>query len=213
LTNIAEFKNSVKDKAKALEDIQKLYTKTVTFKSADPAICALLKIGLAYDNFAGTLSNAPTPKGMPEELKQEFITQLEQQAAPVREKAAEAFASAVAKSSELDVFNKCTDSALALLREKYKPEQFPKMREDVLEVKLPALANVAIGGDLLATVQPIPVPGGEGSTESRGAPVPEVAKAKKVEDDPRSIDEPRQAVKEGKDVAVKKDAEPNDEPL
>lgn len=208
LTNIAEFKNSVKDKAKALEDIQKLYTKTVTFKSADPAICALLKIGLAYDNFAQSLSNAPTPKGMPEELKQEFITQLEQQAAPVREKAAEAFASAVAKSTELDVFNKCTDTALALLRDKYKPEQFPKMREDVLEVKLPALANVAIGGDLLAKIEPLPGPKLEG-TVAAGTPVPEVQKEKRV-DEPEGSSEPKP---KKQDVAAKKDTEPTDEPL
>lgn len=216
LTNIGEFKTSVKEKAKALEDIQKLYTKTVTFKSADPAICALLKIGLAYDQFAQTLSNAPTPKGMPEELKQEFITQLEQQAAPVREKAAEAFQSAVAKSGELDVFNKCTDTALALLRDKYKPEQFPKMREDVLEVRLPALANVSIGGDLLAAVQTVPVPGGGGGEQSAEArkPLPELNKKK--EGEPEGLADDPEPKKDGKkSVQAKKDAnaEPNDEPL
>jgi cellulose synthase operon protein C len=204
LTNIAEFKNSVKDKAKALEEIQKLYTKTVTFKSADPAICALLKIGLAYDNFAQTLSNAPTPKGMPEDLKQEFITQLEQQAAPVREKAAEAFQSAVAKSSELDVFNKCTDTALELLRNKYKPEQFPKMREDVLEVKLPALANVAIGGDMIATIKAIPVPG-ERPAEGEASKIPDAPPEKK--DEPVKGDNPP-----GKKVAKDGKKDPNAEP-
>ncbi|MFZ5470735.1 MAG: tetratricopeptide repeat protein [Myxococcota bacterium] len=209
LTNVAEFKNSVKEKAKALEGIQKLYTATVGLKSADPAICALHKIGLAYDHFAHALLNPPVPKGMPEELLFEFKAQLDQQAAPVKDKAAEAFAAAVAKSQELDIFNVCTTKALDMLRDKYRPEQFPPMREDVLELKVD-LKEQSIGGDLLTSIQPIPIV----STE-RAAALQQ--KAKTVAQDLGDLPPPPEKETEVAPVRTvapaPKDEEPSDEPL
>jgi hypothetical protein len=167
LANVGEFKQSVQEKAKALEQIQKLYTVTVGFKSADPAICALHRIGTAYDHFAQSLINAPTPRGMPEELVLEFRSQLEAQAQPVKDKAAEAFAATVGKSQELDIFNDCTTKALTALRETYRPQQFPKMSEEVLDIKGEYKAQT-IGGDILASIQPIPVISAERAEEGRG---------------------------------------------
>lgn len=158
MQNIGELKGSIATKAKALEEIQKTYTKTVQFKSADPAICALARIGMAYDQFAEALANPPVPKGIPDELLIEVKAQFEQQAAPVREKAAEAFAATVTKSQELDVFNPCSSKALEMLRNKYKPEQFPKMGEETFELKMENGANAsAMGQGLLTTIQTIPV--------------------------------------------------------
>src|SRR5216684_6092957 len=54
-----DFKQGLRDKARALEALQRRYTQTVSFKSGDPAVCALYKIGLTYDNFADSLINAP----------------------------------------------------------------------------------------------------------------------------------------------------------
>ena len=78
------------------------------------------------------------PKGVPEDLLLEIKAQFDEQAQPVKDKAAEAFAAAVQKSQELDVFNPCTIAALDKLRDKFKPEQFPKMREDMLDIKVDA---------------------------------------------------------------------------
>ncbi len=158
LQNIGELKGSIKTKAKGLEDIQKAYTKTVQFKSADPAICALARIGLAYDQFAEALSNPPVPKGIPEELLFEVKNQFEQEALPIRSKASEAFAATVQKSQELDVFNPCSSKALEMLRTKYKSDQFPKMGEETFELKLDEGAKMtSIGQGLLTTIQTIPV--------------------------------------------------------
>ncbi|MCA2980382.1 MAG: tetratricopeptide repeat protein [Myxococcaceae bacterium] len=158
LQNIGELKASIASKAKALEEVQKAYTRTVQFKSADPAICALSRIGSAYDHFAESLANPPVPKGIPEDLLFEVKTQFEQQAAPVRDKAAEAFAAAVAKAHELDVFNTCSSEALEKLRTRYKPEQFPKMAEETFELKpSEGATTLSIGQGLLTAIQPIPV--------------------------------------------------------
>lgn len=167
MTNIAELKGSIAAKGNALQEVQKAYTKTVTLKSADPAICALHKIGLAYDQFAEQLVNFPVPKGLPEELLIELRPQFEQQADPIKAKAAEAFTAAVQKSQELDVFNPCTIAALEMLRNKYRPEAFPKMREDVVELKVPADKQIAIGGDVLTAIQAIPVITAERAAEMK----------------------------------------------
>ena len=56
----------------------------------------------------------------------------------MKKNAAEAFTAVVTKSQELDVFNPCTIAALEMLRNKYRPDAFPKMREDVMELKMAA---------------------------------------------------------------------------
>jgi tetratricopeptide (TPR) repeat protein len=163
--NIGELKNSIKLKADALQELQKAYTRTVALKSADPAICALHKIGMAYDQFAEQLINFPVPRGLPEEVLVELKPQFEQQAEQPKQKATEAFAAVVQKSQELDVFNPCTQAALEMLRTKYAPTQFPKMPEDTFALKLEVKQSPAIGGDLLTSIQPVPVVSAERAQE------------------------------------------------
>ena len=150
-----KFKASVADKGKALDVVQKAYVQTVTLGAPDPAICALHRIGLAYDNFADRVINAPMPPGLDDEsamaVKEEFATQ----ALPLKAKAAEAFANAVAKSRELDVYNACSSESLKMLRTTYQPAQYPEMPEEKAEMR--AAATRVLGGDLLASIQPVPV--------------------------------------------------------
>jgi tetratricopeptide (TPR) repeat protein len=151
-----EFKRTLKDKAKALETVQKRYTQTVEFKSGDPAICALFKIGMAYHHMADTVVNAPMPQGAPPELQEAIKDELAGQAQPIKDKAAEAFSATVHKGQELDIFNECFGKALALLRETYRPEQFPSMPEDKPEVK-GVQVEQALGGGVLTSIQAVPV--------------------------------------------------------
>ncbi len=151
----ADFKQGLKDKARALEALQRQYTQTVNFKSGDPAVCALYKIGLAYDNLASTLINAPMPRGAPPDLQQALRDELTHQAQPVKDKAAEAFLTVVNKSRELDIFNDCYAKSLKLLRETYRPLQFPPVQEEIVDLK--ELRSQGIGGDILASIQPVPV--------------------------------------------------------
>ncbi len=185
LQNIGELTGSIKVKADALQDVQKAYTRTVALKSAEPAICALYKIGMAYDQFADQLINFPVPKGLPEELLVELKVQFEQQAEPPKAKALEALVAVVQKSQELDVFNPCTQSALELLRTRYAPTQFPPMPEELFALKLDAKQAPAIGADLLTAIQTVPVVSPERAQEMQakarevsarapGAALPEV---------------------------------------
>ncbi len=205
LANVGELKGSIKDKSKALEGITKLYTETVSLKSADPAICALHKIGLSYEQFADQLANPPVPKGVTEDLLLEIKAQFDEQARPIKDKAAEAFQAAVQKSQELDVYNPCTTAALDKLRDKFKPETFPQMTEDILDIKVDGAAkNMAIGNELLTTIQPITKPATETSMagSTRGVTVKENAP-------PSDMGEEKPKKSPGKDVAK---AEPEKAP-
>lgn len=150
-----DFKASLTEKLTRLKEVQKLYTRTVELKSADPAICALHRIGLAYDHLVETLVNAPMPRGAPDELKDAIRDEMSNQANPLRDKAAEAFMLAAQKSHELDVLNDCALKSLKMLQETYRPDQFPTMQEETAELK--DVKVMIGGGDLLAAVQPIPV--------------------------------------------------------
>ncbi len=214
LANINEFKQSMNDKAKALQGIQKLYTTTVGFKSADPAICALHKIGLAYDHFYNALLDPPVPKGMPEDLLAAFKAELETQAEPVKQKASEAFSSAVLKSQELSVFNECTTASFQKLREKYNPQQFPPMNDETLEVK-GDFKFQSVGGDVLASVQPIPIVSAARAKELK-------EKSKEIKGDIEELDRKSPAPPPDDDLggpkvapvsSKSKDVEPEDEPL
>jgi len=173
----ADFKQGLKDKARGLEALQRQYTQTVNFKSGDPAVCALYKIGLAYDNLAYSLINAPMPRAAPPELHEALREELGRQAQPVKDKAAEAFLAVVNKSRELDIFNDCYAKSLKLLRETYRPQQFPPVQEEVVDLK--ELRSQGIGGDIVASIQPVPV---------RPPPKPEGQDKPKEQDKPKGVD-------------------------
>jgi tetratricopeptide (TPR) repeat protein len=95
-----------------------------------------------------------------DEAKQQFVdaykAQLAEWARPVEDKAAEAFSTTVERARELSIYNDCADRSLDLLIQKYKPVQYPKVTEPVLELKPSGEARE--GNGLLAAVQPIPAP-------------------------------------------------------
>jgi cellulose synthase operon protein C len=151
-----KFKASIKDKSQSLQVVEKKYVQTVSFGAADPAICALHRIGLLYDNFAEKLVKAPMPPGIDEETEMALREEFANQAFPLREKAAEAFSTAVGKSRELDVYNDCAAQSLKMLRDSYRPELFPQMLEE--RIALSKSAQMILGGDLLTSIQDVPPP-------------------------------------------------------
>lgn len=151
-----EFKKTLGEKARGLQSVEKRYTQTVQFKSGDPAICALYKIGMAYHHMYESMLNAPMPKGAPPELQEAIREELSGQAQPVKDKAAEAFALTVNRGQEIDIFNDCFAKSLKMLRETYRPEQFPSMPEAKPELKSVS-RNPVLGVGLLTSIQPVPV--------------------------------------------------------
>jgi tetratricopeptide (TPR) repeat protein len=151
---VAAFKAGIQEKARSLELVKKSYTQTVKLGAADPAICALHRIGKATAHFYDAMVNAPMPRGLPEDLQLEIRSQLSQEAQPLKDQAVEAFAAAVQKSQELDVYNDCSRESLKLLRDTFAPDRFPPMQEQVAPVR--ATRSALVGEGLLGALQPVP---------------------------------------------------------
>jgi cellulose synthase operon protein C len=202
-----EFKDSLGVKTRALEEINRLYTATVAFKAGGPAVCALEKIGLAYENMAESISNAPAPKFLPPEAQEALKDQLAQQAEPVKEKAAETFAAVVAKSRELGISNACSAHALKLLRTTYRPEQFPPMPEELAALAAPHAAGRTPA--LVLSVQPA-VPGVVLKGPAAGFPSPRPVSTQKtaalpaggIRQDDASDLKPGQAPRDAREAAA-----------
>ncbi len=153
--NLGELKGSIQKKGLALAELKKAYTRTVTYKSGEAGVCALNKLGLALDSFATAVDNISIPRDVPAEVVPQLKDGFAEQARPIRDQAAEAFAAAVEKSREVDLFNACSASALELLRTKYRPEQFPPVSEDIMAMKMEASKQMAIGQDVLTSIQSV----------------------------------------------------------
>jgi len=151
-------KSQLQVKGNKLKRIEEAYGQVVKLKQAEPAICALYRIGLAYRRFAQTLFDTPIPKELRRdpELVQEYKAQLAQVAEPLDQKAFEGLGLAVNASRDYGVVNDCARQATALLA-KHKPEEWGPSPE-----ALPAIAASAPPADaprgygLLDEVQAVP---------------------------------------------------------
>jgi tetratricopeptide (TPR) repeat protein len=78
-------KGQLEVKGKKLRQLEEAYGRVVKMKQAEPAICALYRIGLAYERFAQTLFAAPIPRELRRnaEFVQEYKAQLAQFAEPL----------------------------------------------------------------------------------------------------------------------------------
>jgi TolA-binding protein len=151
-------KSQLQVKGAKLKKLEESYGQVVKLKQAEPAVCALYRIGLAYRRFAQTLFDTPIPKELRRdpELVQEYKAQLAQAAEPLDQKAFEGLGLAVNASRDYGVQNDCSRQALALLA-KHKPEEWGPSPEVLPPIAAPASQPVTPRGyGLLSEVQPVP---------------------------------------------------------
>jgi tetratricopeptide (TPR) repeat protein len=166
-------KEQLQFKGAKLLQLQKSYTAVVNTKQAEPAVCALWKIGHGYQRFAHSLETAPIPRELRgnKAAVDEYRAQLSQLAEAPQKKASEALEYAIAKSRELGVSNGCSRSAAEALA-KYKPDQYGPSLE-----KLPEMRPVAAEGQrprghpLLAKLY-VPDPHQKDADEAEGNALP-----------------------------------------
>jgi len=152
-------KDQLQVKGKKLKQLEAAYGQVVKMKQAEPAICALYKIGLAYQRFAQTLYAAPIPKEIrgKQELVEEYKSQLGQVADPLEKKAMEGLALAAGASRDYGVVNDCARQATALLA-KHDPETYGATVEVVPPPRAapPGAEGRPRGYGILAELQPVP---------------------------------------------------------
>jgi TolA-binding protein len=216
-------KSQLEVKGKKLKKLEEAYGQVVKLKQAEPAICALYRIGFAYERFAQSLFAAPIPPELRRnaEFVQEYKAQLAQFAEPLRAKAVEGLALAVNASRDYGVVNDCAKAATALLT-KAKPEEYGPSPEAVPALPPPpAPVATARGYGLLAEVVHAPPPAER--TARRGdtalpplrarstassAPVPGAPTDRRVA--PAALD-PQQRVIRDEPLPAKKKAKGKDE--
>jgi TolA-binding protein len=151
-------KGQLEVKAKRLKKLEEAYRQVVHLKQAEPAVCALYKIGLGYERFAKALYDAPIPKEIRREqaLVEEYRSLLSQQAEPLEAKAVDGLALAVNAARDHGVVNDCARQATALLVAR-KPDEYGPSPEVVPAIPSPPLPDAPRGYGLLAEVEGVAV--------------------------------------------------------
>ncbi|MBL9038740.1 MAG: tetratricopeptide repeat protein, partial [Archangium sp.] len=126
---IGTFKTDLPAKQKRQAELEKSYIEVLAIGNPEYGIAALTRIGLAYADFAANIVEIPDPPGLDEDQLSMFRGELESRYVfPVEEKSMEALEKAVAKSSELTMYNEWTLVAQDRLN-KYKPGLYGKARD------------------------------------------------------------------------------------
>jgi TolA-binding protein len=186
-------------KGQKLQKLQEAYTGVVNMKQAEPAVCALYRIGMLYRRFSETFSSTPIPKNIREnaEYLEEYKSQVATVTEPLEQKAVEGLELAVTKARELGVKNACAQAATDLLM-KVKPEKFGPTLEVLPPLAPPAAvaAESIRGYGFLTALQPAAAPKPAKGARAPGAPLPalrgkapEKGAAKRATDSPGGTDQ------------------------
>jgi TolA-binding protein len=191
-------KDQLQFKGRKLLSLQKAYTAIVNTKQAEPAVCALWKIGHGYQRFAVSLERAPIPRELRgnKAAVDEYRAQLAQLAEAPQKKASEALQYAIAKSRELGVSNACSRAAAEVLA-KYKPDEYGPTLEKLPEITPVAAESQRPGGHALLTKLYVPDPHQKDADEGAGDAFPTLdarpSGAGQAARDPDLLDEPKDA--------------------
>ncbi|WP_242346770.1 tetratricopeptide repeat protein [Anaeromyxobacter terrae] len=151
-----QLKAQLQVKGRKLKQLEGAYGQVVKLKQAEPAICALYKIGLGYKRFAQTLFDAPIPREIRGQraLVEEYKAQLAQVAEPLEQKAIEGLELAMNASRDYGVVNDCAKQATAILV-KYKPDEYGPSPEVLPRIATPEARDMPSGYGILAQIQPV----------------------------------------------------------
>ena len=118
-------------KQKLLGDLELAFADIFPYKSLDYTVCAYLRLGDLFNDFAQMLYKAPEPPGLTDEELDAFTTLIEDEAIKYENVAVKRYETTVEKSRELKVTSKCARDALAAIN-KYKPDVYPLFKEEKL---------------------------------------------------------------------------------
>lgn len=178
--NSKQQKKGIERKAKALQSIEGKYGEILRFKQVDWTMASLYRVGNLYQDFAGSIMQAPCPQeikrqarslGMTqEEVCDEYRILLEEQSFTIEDKAVAAYETTINKARELQVKNAWTKKTLVALN-KLRRAQWPLQKDakqfvDSAAVSAPPLlgadgSGVFVGGgaaDPAPKTDPTPAP-------------------------------------------------------
>ena len=126
-------------KAELLQKVGTIYFEVLDFKAHDVSAGALFRIGESYYLFAKSLFDLPIPEELTEDEQIIYRAELDDQAAPLQEKAIEAMSRALKLAHQNHVYNEWSRRSASVLV-KLSPEAFPVLDDAVVntEWKVPA---------------------------------------------------------------------------
>lgn len=133
--------NQIKAKGAALVEVEKLSVEIINTGAGEWGVAALVRLGRAYEDMADSLRNAFVPTYLDQDQAEFYRMALEDKAYPQEEKAVEAYATALDKSYELNLYNDNTAFANRRLGE-LRPDDFPEFFEKILEPNYSSAATV-----------------------------------------------------------------------
>jgi len=95
-------------KRASLKSVEQAYVAVVSTGDGRAGIAALTRIGEAYADFATKIRQAPTPKELEAEDRDQYRDQLEQVAAPLEQRALDTLQKGLAKAYELGIYTDWT---------------------------------------------------------------------------------------------------------
>jgi len=133
-------KKTLVKKAELLEKSGKVYFDVLDFKSHSVSAGALFRIGESYYLFAKSLFDLPIPEELNEDEQIIYRAELDDQAAPLQEKAIEALKRALQLAHENHVYNEWSRKSATLLA-KLSPELFPVVEDAAVNTEHPVPAT------------------------------------------------------------------------
>ncbi len=183
----AGFRASLENKSQELQKVVARYTQIVQYRQAEPALCALERIGDAYHDFLEALKEAPSPPYLEAVYRLQLVVQeeepdpdadiestfrmgLQEQSLPLEEQAVEAWRAAVDNARQHGIRSECADRALEKVHQ-LRPGMYPEFVEKWTEpdISSPIMRK---GSFLLTKIQDVP----EVDSAEAGLP-PDVASA------------------------------------
>ncbi len=183
---ISKLRKGLVKKAELLGKSEKLFFEVLEFKSYNVSAGALYRIGESYQLYAQSLFDLPIPEGLTEDEEFIYRAELDDQAAPLQEKAIEATRRALELAHKHHVYNEWSRKAATLLV-KLSPESFPVLDDATNDTDQPVAATFSTTfiadptGKLEQMVPPKPAPaapaapgqpGAEGAAPAAGGATP-----------------------------------------
>ena len=117
-------------KVKAMGEVEKTYSAIIGTGAGEWGLAALARLGSAYENLSESLKGSWIPTYLTADQKELYTMALEDKAYPQLQKAAEAYAKALEKSYELNLYNENTANATRRLGA-LNPDDFPELYEKI----------------------------------------------------------------------------------
>lgn len=142
-----QLEESLKTKIEVMKELEASYKEVLKYKVYTWVIASIYRMGILYQSFSDTLFNAEPPKGLSYEEEELYMQMLQDQAAPIEEKAVAIYSSGLTRAREMKVFNKWTQlitEKLSVMRPaEYKVGKMPRFAIDSsLETGYPILLSL-----------------------------------------------------------------------